>query len=72
MRLLSSASVVSLVCAADNPIDWMVRAMFDLLIAFVFLTFVASPALVAAMPLSKRQERPERHPKGVGFLSASR
>ena len=72
MRLLSSASVVSLVCAADNPIDWMVRAMFDLLIAFVFLTFVASPALVAVMPVSKRQERPERHPKGVGFLSASR
>jgi cytochrome c oxidase assembly factor CtaG len=72
MRLLSSASVVSLVCAADKPIDWMVRAMFDLLIAFVFLTFVASPALVAALPVSKRQERPERHPKGVGFLSASR
>jgi len=52
--------------------DWMVRAMYDLLIAFVFLTFVASPALVAVMPVSKRQERPERHPKGVGFLQASR
>lgn len=46
--------------------------MQDLLIALVFLTFVASPAIVAALPLSKRQERPERHAKGVGFLPASR
>jgi hypothetical protein len=50
----------------------MVRAMYDLLIAVAFLTFVASPALVAAMPVSKRQERPESHAKGVGFLPASR
>ncbi len=46
--------------------------MHDLLIAMVFLTFVASPALFATMPLSKRQERPESHAKGVGFLPASR
>jgi hypothetical protein len=52
--------------------DWMVRAMYDLLIALVFLTFVASPAIAAAMPVSKRQEAPERHAKGVGFLPVSR
>lgn len=52
--------------------DWMVRVMHDLIIAVAFLMFVASPALVAAIPVSKRQERPERHPKGVGFLQASR
>ncbi len=46
--------------------------MYDLLIALVFLAFVASPAIVAAMPISKRQERPEKHAKGVGFLPASR
>ena len=50
----------------------MVRAMHDLLIALVFLTFVASPALVAAVPVSKRQERRESHAKGVGFLPVSR
>jgi hypothetical protein len=50
----------------------MVRAMHDLLIALVFLTLVASPAIVAAMPLSKREERPESHAKGVDFLPASR
>jgi hypothetical protein len=72
MRLLSSASVVSLCFAADKPMDWMVRVMHDLIIAVAFLMFVASPALVAAIPVSKRQERPERHPKGVGFLQASR
>ena len=46
--------------------------MHDLLIAIVFLTFVASPTLSAAMPLSKRQERSESHAKRVGFLPASR
>ena len=46
--------------------------MHDLLIAIVFLTFVASPALFAVIPLSKRQERPENNAKGVGFLPASR
>ena len=50
----------------------MVRTMQDLLIALIFLTFVASPALFAAMPLSKRQKLPESHAKGVGFLPASR
>ncbi len=50
----------------------MVLAMHDMLIALVFLAFVASPALFAAMPVSKRQERPERHAKGVGLLPASR
>jgi len=52
--------------------DWMVRVMHDLLIALVFVAFVASPAIVAAMPLSKHQEQPESHAKGVGFLPASR
>jgi hypothetical protein len=52
--------------------DWMILAMHDLLIAIVFLTFVASPTLSAAMPLSKRQERSESHAKRVGFLPASR
>lgn len=46
--------------------------MYDLFIALVFLAFVASPALFASMPLSKRQERPESHAKGVDFLPASR
>ncbi|MGD0347687.1 MAG: hypothetical protein ABSA85_13075 [Terracidiphilus sp.] len=50
--------------------------MHDLLIAFVFLTFVASPAIVAAMPLRERVKRPERHANGVDFpissLTASR
>ena len=50
----------------------MVPAMHDLLIAIVFLAFVASPALFAAIPLSKRQERPETKPRAFGFLPASR
>lgn len=70
--LLYSASIISLDCAAGKPMDWMVTAMHDLLIAVVFLAFVASPALVAVMPLSKRQERPSSHAKGVSFLPASR
>jgi hypothetical protein len=45
--------------------------MHDLLIALVFLTFVASPAIVAAMPLSERKIRPERRAKGVGFSISS-
>lgn len=54
----------------------MVRAMHNLLIAIAFLAFAASPAIVAAVPVSKRQRRPARHAKGVDFpassLSASR
>ena len=52
----------------------MVRAMHDLLIAVAFLTLVASPAIVAAVPIpiSRRQERPANHAKGVGFLPTNR
>jgi hypothetical protein len=48
--------------------DWMVLAMHVLLIAVVFLTFVASPTLFAAMPLSKRQERPESNARASAFF----
>jgi hypothetical protein len=52
----------------------MVRAMHDLVIAVAFLILVASPAVVAAVPIpiSKRQERPADHAKGVGFLPTHR
>jgi hypothetical protein len=50
----------------------MVRAMHDLLIAVAFLMLVASPAIVAAVPASKRQERPVSRARGVGFLPTSR
>jgi hypothetical protein len=45
--------------------------MHDLLIAAVFLTFVASPALVAAMPRTERVKRPERRAEGVDFPFSS-
>ena len=46
--------------------------MHDLLIAVAFLMLVASPAIVAAVPISRRQERPANHAKGVGFLPTNR
>jgi hypothetical protein len=59
----------------DHWIGWCLL-MHDLLIALVFLAFVASPAIVAAMPPSERKERPESNAKGVEFpipsLPASR
>ena len=52
----------------------MVRAMHDLLIAVAFLMLVASPAIVAAVPIpiSRRQERLESRAKGAGFLPPKR
>ena len=50
--------------------------MYDLLIALVFVMFVASPALAAAVPVREREEEPEGHAKGVDLpivsLPASR
>ena len=50
--------------------------MHDLIIALVFLAFVASPAIAAAMPARKRRTAPEHSAKGIEFpaatLSASR
>jgi len=50
----------------------MVRAMHDLLIAVAFLMLVASPAVVAAVPVSKRQERPGSRTRNAGFLPTNR
>ena len=50
----------------------MVRAMHDLVIAVAFIMLVASPAIVAAVPVSKRKERPESRAKGVGVLRDGR
>jgi hypothetical protein len=35
--------------------------MHDLLIALVFVTLVASPAFIAAMPFKEEDEAPETH-----------
>ena len=45
--------------------------MHDLLIALVFVTFVASPAIVAAIPVREREEEPESRANGVDFPIAS-
>jgi hypothetical protein len=55
-----------------NQIELMVVSMHDLLIAVAFLMLVASPAIVAAVPVSKRQERPESRARNAGFLPANR
>jgi hypothetical protein len=45
--------------------------MQDLFIALVFLTFVASPAIVAALPIGGRIKRTEPHVKNMDFLRSS-
>jgi len=45
--------------------------MHDLLIALVFVTLVASPALVAAMPFKEDDETPERHAESVDLAAPS-
>jgi len=52
----------------------MVPAMHDLVIAIAFLILVASPAVVAAVPIpvSKRQERPANRARNAGDLPANR
>jgi len=45
--------------------------MQDLVIAVIFLAFVASPAIFAALPISARAKRPERHTEGVDFPLSS-
>jgi hypothetical protein len=46
--------------------------MHDLLIAVAFLMLVASPAIVAAVPVSKRRERPESRARNAHFRSTNR
>jgi len=48
--------------------------MHDLLIAVAFLMLVASPAVVAVIPIpvSKREERPESRSSSAGFLPTNR
>jgi hypothetical protein len=45
--------------------------MHDLFIAVVFLAFVASPAIIAALPRREHVKRPERQAKGVDFPISS-
>jgi len=45
--------------------------MQDLFIAMVFLVFVASPAIVAALPTSERVKRTERHTEDMDFPLSS-
>lgn len=45
--------------------------MHDLLITVFFLTFVASPAIVAALPISKRVKRPEHQTEALDFPLSS-
>jgi hypothetical protein len=51
--------------------DWKVGSMHDLLIAALFVLFVASPALAAAMPMRERGERSGSPAKGVDFPAPS-
>jgi carotenoid cleavage dioxygenase-like enzyme len=52
----------------------MVRAMHDLVIAVAFLILVASPAVVAAVPISagKRQDQSANRARNAGDLPANR
>jgi len=43
----------------------MVCSMHDLLIALLFIAFVASPAIVAALPVRERDEQPESSTKEI-------
>ncbi len=46
--------------------------MHDLLIALVFVTLVAAPALVAAMPFKKEEDAtPESHAESVDLAAPS-
>jgi hypothetical protein len=45
--------------------------MHDLLIALVFVTLVATPAVVAAMPSKDEDETPERHAESVDLVAPS-
>lgn len=50
--------------------------MMELLIALVFVAFVASPAIIAMLPAARRKERPASQSKSLNVpvrpLSASR
>jgi hypothetical protein len=41
--------------------SWKERAMHDLLIALIFVTLVASPAIVAALPMRESNGASESH-----------
>jgi hypothetical protein len=45
--------------------------MHDILIALVFLTLVASPIIVAAMPLSQLDDEPEGHANAIDLRAPS-
>jgi len=45
--------------------------MHDLLIAMVFVTLVATPALVAAMPFKDEDETPELHAESAELAASS-
>ncbi len=45
--------------------------MHDLIIALVFVTLVASPAIAAVMPARKRRSAPECQAKAIEFPAAT-
>jgi hypothetical protein len=45
--------------------SWKERAMHDLLIALIFVTLVASPAIVAALPMRESNGASESHTSKV-------
>lgn len=45
--------------------------MLDIFIALVFVTLVASPVIVAAIPLRRNDEKVERHTKEIELRAPS-
>jgi hypothetical protein len=51
--------------AGGSQRSWKERAMHDLLIALIFVTLVASPVIVAALPMRESDDALESHTGNV-------